>query len=476
MYCLAVGWPYPHRGGGGKRTFEVLKHISEFEITPILYVPYSDLISTALFEEIWKLESFVQVLKRLERFNVIVPSDLYEDFERIKPNVQHYLDCLQKKSVYATLSNLKKHIQSIRGFKDNIFFTKKFLASTVQSDRIIPDKLNFIYSMDEIASCVIAGAFLARSLERKLYIQLQAEPFKRLKDLMIDDWRLRVTLAKQRAFREILRFLPLILNFTFSNPRYSYSYAFKNNLNGLLAVSEAPLVISGLDSWASRRRIKVKVVRPGNAVDEEISRKYVDEEERRRLLHMKRDVAIYYSRLYSPKGLFDIPPIAKKLAMNGYRIIVIGRFERMNEKRSFFRICEEKKIKNIEYLGWLPREKLIEVVSRSKVLIYPSHSDAFSLVVLEALFLGCSVVAYDIPAIRSVYKGLKPVKIVKEYDYKAMAEEAIKILKRDVSKHEEEHLDDNFMNFLKMHSSWRNVAKADIEAIREMMNYPSRTC
>ncbi|MEM4905440.1 MAG: glycosyltransferase [Nitrososphaerota archaeon] len=127
-------------------------------------------------------------------------------------------------------------------------------------------------------------------------------------------------------------------------------------------------------------------------------------------------------------------------------------------------------------MGWLPREKLIEVVSRSKVLIYPSHSDAFSLVVLEALFLGCSVVAYDIPAIRSVYKGLKPVKIMKEYDYKAMAEEAIKILKRDVSKHEEEHLDDNFMNFLKMHSSWRNVAKADIEAIREMMNYPSRTC
>ncbi|MEM1584446.1 MAG: glycosyltransferase [Ignisphaera sp.] len=113
---------------------------------------------------------------------------------------------------------------------------------------------------------------------------------------------------------------------------------------------------------------------------------------------------------------------------------------------------------------------MIEVVSRSKVLVYPSHSDAFPLVVLEALFLGCSVVAYDIPAIRSVYKGLKPVKIVREYGYKVMAEEAIKILKRDISKHEEEHLDDNFTNFLKMHSSWRNVAKADIEAIKEMIS------
>ncbi|MEM1659507.1 MAG: glycosyltransferase [Candidatus Jordarchaeales archaeon] len=113
---------------------------------------------------------------------------------------------------------------------------------------------------------------------------------------------------------------------------------------------------------------------------------------------------------------------------------------------------------------------MFDIVSRSKVLIYPSHSDTFSLVVLEALFLGCSVVAYDIPAIRSVYRGLKPVKVVKEYDYVNMAEEAIRMLKRDIAEHEEEHLDEDFMDFLRMHSSWRNVAKADIEAIKEMID------
>lgn len=72
---------------------------------------------------------------------------------------------------------------------------------------------------------------------------------------------------------------------------------------------------------------------------------------------------------------------------------------------------------------------------------------------LEALFLGCSVVAYDIFAIRSAYRNLKPVKIVREYDYEAMAEEAIKIHKKDISEHGKGHLDENFISFLKIHSS-----------------------
>ncbi|MEM1738122.1 MAG: glycosyltransferase [Nitrososphaerota archaeon] len=461
--------------GGDRRTFEALKYFSEFGFIPILYIPYSDLMSAVMLEEVYRLEKYAHILKSLERFNVIVPNELYENIENIRSNVQYYFDYFQKKGMLAVASIIKRSIQSVQGFKDIISSAKKFLTRLIRDNGIDSDKLEFVYSMHECPSFVTVGSFLAKSLKKKLYIQLQLEPFKPFREFVIDDWISRVTFGEQQTFREIARLFLFILQSVLSDARYSYSYAFRNNLHGLLAVSEAPLIISGLDFWARERGIRVKIVRPGNAVEEEFC-KYINERERCRVLRKKEDVAVYWTRLRSSKGLFDILSIARKLAVEGYRLMVIGRFDNIVEKRIFFRICEEKKIKNIEYLGWLPREKLIEVVSRSKVLIYPSHSDAFSLVVLEALFLGCSVVAYDIPAIRSVYKGLKPVKIMKEYDYKAMAEEAIKILKRDVSKHEEEHLDDNFMNFLKMHSSWRNVAKADIEAIREMMNYPSRTC
>ncbi|MEM4545938.1 MAG: glycosyltransferase [Nitrososphaerota archaeon] len=390
--------------------------------------------------------------------------------ENISLNIQHHLDHLKKRGMYAALSNFNKSIQTIRRlFKDDISFVKEFLINSVNMNRINPNKPGFVYSMDGVPSFVVTGAFLATSLRKGLYILLQA-PFKPLKDFVIDYWSSRVTFGGQNPLKEVARLLLHISQSVFSVSRYSYFYAFHNNLNGLLTVSDAPLILSGLNSWVNKRNVKLKMVRPAYAVDEKISKRYINEEERRRLLRRKEDVAVYYARLNFSKGLFDIIPIAKKLATEGYRLMVIGRFGHIVEETTFFRICKEKKLNNIEYLGWFPHEKLFDIVSRSKVLIYPSHSDTFSLVVLEALFLGCSVVAYDIPAIRSVYRGLKPVKVVKEYDYVNMAEEAIRMLKRDIAEHEEEHLDEDFMDFLRMHSSWRNVAKADIEAIKEMID------
>ncbi|MCS7135382.1 MAG: glycosyltransferase [Nitrososphaerota archaeon] len=467
MHCLVIAVPYFPHGGAGKRAFEVLKYFTEINFIPILYIPYSDLLFLMVLEELYKLERVDKILKELEHFNVIIPNEIYECIDDIRPNIQHHLDLIRSKHVYGLFLNFKKPIQES---KYNIIYAKKFLAEYIKSKDIPLDKLEFIYSMHEIPSSVITGAFLAKSLKRRLYILLQLEPFKPLKDLVIDDWRFRVMLGRRHISREIVRLLFLILKSVLISSRYSYSYAFYNKvLSGLLAVSEAPLIISGLDSWASERNINVKIVRPGNAVEESFS-VYADEKERCQLFHKKEDVAIYYARLHSSKGLFDIPPIAKKLASEGYRLVIVGDFVNAVEKNIFFRLCKEQGIKNIEYLNWLPREDLLDIVSRSKVLIYPSHLDSFSLVVLEALFLGCSVVAYDIPAIRSIYKDLKPVRIVREYDYRKMAGEAIKILKRDIDEHEEEHLDKDFMNFLKIHSSWRNVAKADIEAIEGMIH------
>jgi glycosyltransferase involved in cell wall biosynthesis len=93
------------------------------------------------------------------------------------------------------------------------------------------------------------------------------------------------------------------------------------------------------------------------------------------------------------------------------------------------------------------------------MLIYPSHCDTFSLVVLESLCLGTSVVAYNIPAITSIYRNLPAVRIVEEYDYKNMAKKAIEILKMDLNKFREEHTDRNLLAFLDLHHSWRNVAR-----------------
>ncbi len=85
--------------------------------------------------------------------------------------------------------------------------------------------------------------------------------------------------------------------------------------------------------------------------------------------------------------------------------------------------------KNVEYLGYVDRNNHIKIISKARTLIYPSHKDAFPLIVLESLALGTTVVAYDIPAIKSTYSGIKAVLTVSEYDINAMAYKIINILK-----------------------------------------------
>jgi glycosyltransferase involved in cell wall biosynthesis len=54
-------------------------------------------------------------------------------------------------------------------------------------------------------------------------------------------------------------------------------------------------------------------------------------------------------------------------------------------------------------------------------MIYPSHSDAFSLSILESLALGTSVVAYDIAGPKSVFTDLFAVKFSREFDVLGLA-------------------------------------------------------
>ncbi|MEM1709129.1 MAG: hypothetical protein QXD33_00360 [Nitrososphaerota archaeon] len=162
MYCLAVCKPHRCLGGGERRTFEVLKYFSEFDVTPILYIPYSDILSTIILEEVYKLEKLTHVLKTLEHFNVIIPEEIYDNIENISLNIQHHLDHLKKRGMYAALSNFNKSIQTIRRlFKDDISFVKEFLINSVNMNRINPNKPGFVYSMDGVPSFVVTGAFFS---------------------------------------------------------------------------------------------------------------------------------------------------------------------------------------------------------------------------------------------------------------------------------------------------------------------------
>ncbi|MEM3226096.1 MAG: glycosyltransferase family 1 protein, partial [Saccharolobus sp.] len=82
-------------------------------------------------------------------------------------------------------------------------------------------------------------------------------------------------------------------------------------------------------------------------------------------------------------------------------------------------------------------------------------------------------VAYDIPAIRSVYKGINAVKIIKEFDKEGMASEALRLLSMSEKEIEDIMNDDYLINFLDLHSSWDNVAEAVKKIIDKYLNVSS---
>ena len=124
----------------------------------------------------------------------------------------------------------------------------------------------------------------------------------------------------------------------------------------------------------------------------------------------------------------------------------------------------------MEYLGFVSQDKLIDVVSKAKVLVYPSHFDSFSLVILESLALGTPVIAYKIPGVRSVYEGLSAVKLVKEGDLAQFRQEIRKIYDMPTKEYEDLINDKKLWEFLYEHSSWEKVALNELEELKKVVN------
>jgi glycosyltransferase involved in cell wall biosynthesis len=215
----------------------------------------------------------------------------------------------------------------------------------------------------------------------------------------------------------------------------------------IASVSEGSLAWTGIEG---------EVLRPGNAFEPELLA-YRNKG--------KEDYIVFWSRLNQDKGIQEIPEVMKVInSSRPTKLILMGKFFDKYNERAFWKKINKYNL-HVEYLGFVERKKLIDVVSRAKVLVYPSHVDGFSLVVLESLALGTPVVAYDIPTVKSVYSDLPGVTFVREFDVRGMAEKALDFLRKPEKEIEDLMNDERLVKFLQLHSSWDNV----VRAIKELL-------
>ncbi|MEM2628235.1 MAG: hypothetical protein QW775_08305 [Ignisphaera sp.] len=97
-------------------------------------------------------------------------------------------------------------------------------------------------------------------------------------------------------------------------------------------------------------------------------------------------------------------------------------------------------------------------MSKAKLMLYPSHIDAFPYAVLESLRLGTLVVGCDISALRFYYSNNLGVKLVRELDLEALATEAINILEKGIETIE-----------LPKTPNWKDIMNKEVTLIRKVI-------
>jgi len=460
MKFLVIASPFPFTGGG-KRIYESLLRWRRFGAEATLFIKKSELVYALLANRRSSNgdnNKILSTLRELEKADIHVSDLIYAEIRKLDEAFSKIDEVIEKKGISWLLAKLYANLSAM---KNDIIFAKEFLERENLWD------VDGIYVAHEAP--VLDGLYFAKSLMKPLVVLLQLEPFRAIKEEALQDFYLSKLQRKSRA-RTMLRLFLNVFNKYLFSPKLAYKRLLKSKfLAGFLAVSKAPLELCGLNKIVARRRIPVKVLIPSVAVHPKIRDNY-HPNVRLRMLTNKEPFAIFFARLNPYKGVLEIPLIAKFLENAGYTLIVAGAFPSDYYKSLFLDKVRRVGCRNIQLAGFLPDDDLWNLVSKARVLVYPSHSDSFSMVVLESLYLGCSVAAYDIPAIKSVYQGLRPVKMVREWDVKELANKAINILSMNEEFFIEEQMDHNLLNFLRLHGSWDNVVKAEISALDEMLS------
>ena len=345
LKIVAIGNPFQFLGGGQRRTYEVLKHYPELGADVVLYIPPSQLVLTRALQEYFHINEKIlyEDLEGLERCGVYVHESKSTYLEKMNEQVVKYLNVLRRGGIMWVLNNFKRLIPP--NDRDAIMFCKNLLKNDETFMKMM-SKARAVYVMDNFLDMIQAGRFLSQTIKVPLFVLLQSIPVSSLKNFVKNEWVNNVVLGGKSPLRTLFR----IAIRTLEQGYFKYKTLFTYNnasetLVALLSVSEAPIKLSNLGVWASRNNIPIKILVPGNAVSQDIGEYY---KERERILKMKEDYAIFYARLGVSKGILEIPLIAKKLEKAGYRLILMGRFDSVNVKRRFERMCRELSVKNIK--------------------------------------------------------------------------------------------------------------------------------
>ena len=117
--------------------------------------------------------------------------------------------------------------------------------------------------------------------------------------------------------------------------------------------------------------------------------------------------AVFLGRLNPSKGIFDLPPIWKKVLerLPRARLAIIGGGSDSTRAKLIAEFDALGLQDNVDLLGYVDTEQIYAILKRARTFIFPSHEEGFGIAIVEAMACGTPVVAWNLPVYNELFGG-----------------------------------------------------------------------
>lgn len=139
--------------------------------------------------------------------------------------------------------------------------------------------------------------------------------------------------------------------------------------------------------------------------------------------------AVFLGRLNPSKGIFDLPPIWKKVIkqLPQARLAIIGGGSEAASAKLAAEFDAHGLHDNVALLGYVETDQIYAILKRARSFIFPSHEEGFGIAIVEAMACGTPVVAWNLPVYNELFGGT--ITTVKLGNQQAFAEATLALLR-----------------------------------------------
>jgi len=192
---------------------------------------------------------------------------------------------------------------------------------------------------------------------------------------------------------------------------------------------------------------KIIKVKNGINLDKKIIKKNIKKDKK---------LALFVGGLRAAKGLYDIVPVWQLVTESkpDLKLVIVGSGAKKDMEFLKNEIKNKKLNDKIFIMGYLPYDKLNNLLDKAFVFFFPSHEEGFGISILEALMHNCIPVTYDLPAFKTFKNFLIKVPC---FNREKFADTVVKVFN--------EKIKFNFNKLFLKKFSWNEIMEKEIKLL-----------